>query len=150
MIELILKKFFLLKEIHIQDIKLNEKGKLNSPGSTQEFWTPYHKLMIRGFFNEGYRLRYSGGMVPDLHQILLKGGGLFSYPSTTDLPKGKIRQLFEVFPFAYTFKKAGGQATNGFVDILSIKTNHIHDTSPCFFGSNYEINKVLETYKKNA
>ena len=134
---------------YVQDIKLNEKGKLNAPGSTQQCWLPYHKTMIDELFNEGYRLRYSGGMVPDLHQILLKGGGLFSYPSTTDLPKGKLRQLFEVFPFAYTYKAAGGQAINGFEDVLNIKTEHIHDTSPCFFGSNYEINKVLQTYKQN-
>ena len=75
---------------------------------------------------------------------------LFSYPSTTDLPKGKLRQLFEVFPFAYTYKLAGGQAINGFEDVLTITTEHIHDTSPCFFGSNYEINKVIETYKPYA
>jgi fructose-1,6-bisphosphatase I len=136
--------------VYIQDIKLNEKGKLNAPGSTQQCWYPYHKAMIDGLFAEGYRLRYSGGMVPDLHQILIKGGGLFSYPSTSDLPKGKLRQLFEVFPFAYTYKLAGGQAINGFDDVLSITTNHIHDTSPCFFGSNYEINKVLDTYKPYA
>jgi len=135
---------------YIQDIKLNEKGKLNAPGSTQQCWYPYHKEMIDRLFNEGYRLRYSGGMVPDLHQILIKGGGLFSYPGTTDLPKGKLRQLFEVFPFAYTYKMAGGQAINGFEDVLNITTEHIHDTSPCFFGSNYEINKVLETYKNHA
>jgi fructose-1,6-bisphosphatase I len=135
---------------YIQDIKLQEKGKLQAPGSTQQCWYPYHKAMIDGFFNDGYRLRYSGGMVPDLHQILLKGGGLFSYPSTSDLPKGKLRQLFEVFPFALTYKCAGGQAVNGFSDVLSIQTTHIHDTSPCFFGSNYEINKVLEVYKNNG
>lgn len=135
---------------YIQDIKLQEKGKLQAPGSTQQCWYPYHKEMIDGFFNDGYRLRYSGGMVPDLHQILLKGGGLFSYPSTSDLPKGKLRQLFEVFPFALTYKCAGGQAVNGFSDVLNIQTTHIHDTSPCFFGSNYEINKVLEVYKNNG
>ncbi|MFA5721477.1 MAG: class 1 fructose-bisphosphatase, partial [Aliarcobacter sp.] len=92
----------------IQDIKLNEKGKLNAPGSTQNCWAPFHKQLIDDIFNDGYRLRYSGGMVPDLHQILLKGGGLFSYPGTSDKPKGKLRQLFEVFPFALAYEKAGG------------------------------------------
>ncbi len=136
--------------IYVQDIKLNEKGVLNSPGSTQNCWTSYHKEMIDGFFNEGYRLRYSGGMVPDLHQILLKGGGIFSYPSTSDRPKGKLRNLFEVFPFAFVYEKAKGQGVNGFKRLLDIKTTHIHDTSACFFGSNTEINKVLETYKKHG
>ncbi|QKF59425.1 class 1 fructose-bisphosphatase [Aliarcobacter lanthieri] len=134
----------------IQNIKLNEKGKLNAPGSTQNCWTTFHKQLIDDIFNDGYRLRYSGGMVPDLHQILLKGGGLFSYPATSDRPKGKLRQLFEVFPFALTFEKAGGKAINGKKRVLEISTTHIHDTTACFFGSNTEINRVLEVYSKNA
>ena len=134
---------------YIQDIKLNEKGKLQAPGSTQACWMPHHKDMVDTFFKDGYRLRYSGGMVPDLHQILLKGGGLFSYPSTSDLPKGKLRQLFEVFPFAFTYESAGGQAIDGINRVLDVKTTHIHDTSPCFFGSNSEINKVKEVYLKH-
>ncbi|WP_418185585.1 class 1 fructose-bisphosphatase [Aliarcobacter vitoriensis] len=134
----------------IQNIKLNEKGKLNAPGSTQNCWTSFHKQLIDDIFNDGYRLRYSGGMVPDLHQILLKGGGLFSYPATSDRPKGKLRQLFEVFPFALAFEKAGGQAIDGEKRVLEVPTNHIHDTTACFFGSNTEIKRVLEVYSKNV
>ncbi|MDX4048577.1 class 1 fructose-bisphosphatase [Aliarcobacter skirrowii] len=134
----------------IQDIKLNEKGKLNAPGSTQNCWTPFHKQLIDDIFNDGYRLRYSGGMVPDLHQILLKGGGLFSYPGTSDKPKGKLRQLFEVFPFALAYEKAGGAAVDGYKRVLEVETSHIHDTTPCFFGSKNEINRVLEVYGKNV
>jgi len=134
----------------IQEIKLNEKGKLNAPGSTQNCWAPYHKKLIDDIFQDGYRLRYSGGMVPDLHQILLKGGGLFSYPGTSDRPKGKLRQLFEVFPFAHVYENAGGQAIDGCNRVLEVETTHIHDTSPCFFGSNEEVNRVKEVYSKNA
>ncbi len=134
----------------IQNIVLKEKGNLKAPGSTQSCWPAHHKQMVDDIFNDGYRLRYSGGMVPDLHQILLKGGGLFSYPGTTDRPKGKLRQLFEVFPFAYTYEKAGGQAIDGFKRALEVETTHIHDTTPCFFGSNNEINRVLEVYKNNG
>ena len=131
----------------IQNIVLNQKGNLKAPGSTQNCWAPHHKKMVDDIFNDGYRLRYSGGMVPDLHQILIKGGGLFSYPGTTDRPKGKLRQLFEVFPFALAYEKAGGGAIDGHNRLLEIETTHIHDTSPCFFGSNEEIKRVLEVYK---
>jgi fructose-1,6-bisphosphatase I len=134
---------------YIQDIQLNQKGKLMAPGSTQQCWYPHHKAMIDNFFASGYRLRYSGGMVPDLHQILLKGGGLFSYPGTTDKEKGKLRQLFEVFPFALTYKCAGGEAIDGYKDVLEVETTHIHDTSPCFFGSVDEIKIVKEVYGNN-
>lgn len=134
----------------IQDIVLKQKGNLKAPGSTQSCWAPHHKKMVDDIFNDGYRLRYSGGMVPDLHQILLKGGGLFSYPGTEDKPKGKLRQLFEVFPFALTYEKAGGGAIDGFKRILEVETTHIHDTTPCFFGSNEEIKRVLEVYKNHG
>lgn len=134
----------------IKNISLNDKGNLNAPGSTQSCWYPYHKALISDFFENGYKLQYSGGMVPDLHQILVKGGGLFSYPGTTDKPKGKLRQLFEVFPFAFVYEKANGMAVDGYARFLDIETTHIHDTSPCFFGSKAEISKVLEVYANNA
>jgi len=134
----------------VKEIRLSEKGKLMAPGGTQQNWPSYHKEMIDGFFQEGYRLRYSGGMVPDLHQLLLKGGGLFSYPATSDKPEGKLRKLFEVFPFAFIYKLAGGEAINGKVDLMSIGHKHIHDTSPCFFGSKSEIAIVKEVYAANS
>lgn len=136
--------FEFVKEIH-----LGEKGKLNAPGGTQQNWEPYHKELVDSFFKEGYRLRYSGGMVPDLHQILLKGGGLFSYPGTSDKPDGKLRKLFEVFPFAYIYTKAGGEAIDGKNNLLELNCLHVHDTSPCFFGSKYEISRVKDVYAAN-
>lgn len=145
-------KLYLLQEgafEYVKEIHLNEKGKINAPGGTQQFWAPYHKAMIDSFFAQGYRLRYSGGMVPDLHQILLKGGGLFSYPGASDKPEGKLRQLFEVFPFALIFETAGGAAIDGTIRVLDKKTAHVHDTSPCFFGSKYEISVVEDVYARN-
>lgn len=130
----------------VREIHLGEKGKINAPGGTQQHWAPYHKALIDRFFANGYRLRYSGGMVPDLHQILLKGGGLFSYPGAADKPEGKLRMLFEVFPFAFIFENAGGKAIDGTVRVLEKTPRHVHDTSPCFFGSYYEINEVLSVY----
>jgi len=145
-------KLHLLQEENwefVKEIRMGEKGKLNAPGGTQQNWPAYHKEMVDGLFQEGYRLRYSGGMVPDLHQILLKGGGLFSYPSTSDKPDGKLRRLFEVFPFAFIYKLAGGGAIDGKVDLMTLPYAHVHDTSPCFFGSKYEIQRVKEVYANN-
>lgn len=131
----------------IDEITLNEKGKLNAPGGTQKNWCDYHKTFVDDLFAEGYRLRYSGGMVPDLHQILLKGGGIFSYPGTSDVPHGKLRQLFEVIPFAFIYEQAGGQAVNNKgLRLMELVPSHPHDTSPCFFGSNYEIAALKSAY----
>ncbi|MBR2156989.1 MAG: class 1 fructose-bisphosphatase [Campylobacter sp.] len=135
--------------VFINELKLKEKGKLNATGATQKGWSEKHKKLVNSLFDEGYRLRYSGAMVSDLHQILIKGGGLFSYPATTDAPNGKLRVTFEVLPFAFIYEKAGGATTNGTSNSLfEIKIEKIHQTSPCFFGSKYEIAKLHEIYGK--
>jgi fructose-1,6-bisphosphatase I len=135
-------------EFHfVKTLLLNEKGKLNATGGTQQKWHSHHKEMVESLFQEGYRLRYSGGMVPDLHQILLKGGGLFSYPSTTDKPKGKLRLLFEVMPFALIYEKAGGLALDEKSKrLLEVEPESLHDTSSCFFGSKYEVSLLKKYY----
>ena len=132
----------------IGSITLGKKGKLNAPGGTQQNWAPHHKRFVDALFMDGYRLRYSGGMVPDLHQILLKGGGIFSYPATSDKPNGKLRQLFEVIPFAFIYEQAGGHAINDEgIRLMDLLPKHPHDTSPCFFGTDYEIIALKAMYK---
>ncbi|EGK8092329.1 class 1 fructose-bisphosphatase [Campylobacter lari] len=134
--------------VFVKDLKLNEKGKLNASGGTQKNWSNAHRAFIKALFDEGYRLRYSGAMVSDLHQILLKGGGLFSYPATSDAPNGKLRAYFEVFPFAFIFEKAGGFSTNGENNsLLDLEFEKIHASTPCFLGSKYEIEKLKQAYK---
>ncbi len=133
----------------LEQIKIGDKGKLCAPGGTQQYWYPHHKALIDSLFADGYRLRYSGGMVPDLHQILLKGGGLFSYPGTTDKADGKLRKLFEVFPFAFVYELAGGQAVDEYGGrLLDLPCSEPHETSPCFLGSSHEIGRVKEAYGK--
>ena len=131
----------------ITEITMEKKGKLNAPGGTQQHWEKHHKILIDDLFAQGYRLRYSGGMVPDLHQIMLKGGGLFSYPGTSDKPEGKLRQLFEVIPFAFIYEQAGGEAIDDKgIRLMELVPKHPHDTSPCFFGSVYEIDVMKKAY----
>lgn len=136
-------KFSLVKEF-----KMSEKGKINASGGTQKEWSKTHADFIKALFDEGYRLRYSGAMVSDVHQILCKGGGLFSYPATKSSPNGKLRAFFEVFPLAFVIEKAGGLSTNGFNEsLLELEFSEIHATTPCFFGSKYEIEKLKQAYK---
>ena len=133
----------------MRELRLSQKGKLNATGATQRGWSEAHRALVRGLFDEGYRLRYSGAMVADLHQILLKGGGLFSYPATSDAPHGKLRISFEVLPFAHIFEHAGGATTDGVSESLfDAQLPHIHATTPCYFGSRYEVQKVRECGSK--
>lgn len=132
----------------VKELKIGEKGKINACGGTQKEWSPTHANFIKSLFDEGYRLRYSGAMVSDIHQILCKGGGLFSYPATTKAPQGKLRAFFEVLPMAFIVENAGGKTTDGTHDTLfELEFNALHATTPCFFGSACEINKLLSAYK---
>ena len=133
----------------VKELELKEKGKLNATGATQKGWSQTHRNFINELFNEGYRLRYSGAMVSDLHQILLKGGGLFSYPATSDHPNGKLRVVFEVLPFAFIYENAKGATTDGKNKTLfDIKIEKIHQTTPCFFGSRDEISLLHKFYEQ--
>lgn len=133
----------------VRELKMSQKGKINACGGTQKEWSDTHANFIKSLFDEGYRLRYSGAMVSDIHQILCKGGGLFSYPATKDSPNGKLRAFFEVLPLAFIVERAGGKTSNGTnSSLLELEFKELHATTPCFFGSEYEINKLLSAYKE--
>jgi len=135
--------------VFIKELKMQSKGKINATGGTQKNWNQKHINFIKELFGENYRLRYSGAMVSDIHQILCKGGGLFSYPSTSDAPQGKLRAFFEIFPLAFIIEKAGGRTSNGLNhSLLELEFEDIHSTSPCFFGSEYEIKELLKAYNE--
>lgn len=135
--------------IFIKDLKMSQKGKINACGGTQKEWSDTHAKFIKSLFDEGYRLRYSGAMVSDIHQILCKGGGLFSYPATKNAPNGKLRAFFEVLPLALIVEQAGGKTSDGAnSSLLELEFNELHATTPCFFGSAYEIDKLLKAYKE--
>lgn len=76
-----------------------------------EKWNDMTKNIISDMISDKYGLRYIGSLVGDAHRTLIKGG-FFAYPSDKSNPNGKLRQYYEVVPFAYLFKKAGGYALN--------------------------------------
>jgi fructose-1,6-bisphosphatase I len=122
-----------------ENIKLKEKGSIFSPGGLRRDWTEPHLKFVEHLEKDGYKLRYSGGFVPDINQVLIKKGGLFTYPALKKSPQGKLRLLFELQPMAFIMEQAGGSATDGHEDILSVKVNHINQCSPIYIGSNTEV-----------
>jgi fructose-1,6-bisphosphatase I len=95
------------------NIRMKEKGSIFSPGGLRRDWIPEHQKFIESLENDGYKLRYSGGFVPDINQVLIKRGGLFTYPALLKSPQGKLRLLFELQPMAFIMEQAGGSATDG-------------------------------------
>ena len=121
------------------NIMLKEKGSIFSPGGLRRDWTPEHLKFVEQLEKDGYKLRYSGGFVPDINQVLIKKGGLFTYPALQKSPQGKLRLLFELQPMAFIMEQAGGLATDGREDILSLKVNNINQRSPIYIGSSAEV-----------
>ena len=122
-----------------ENIRLKEKGSIFSPGGLRRDWTPEHLKFVDQLEQDGYKLRYSGGFVPDINQIIIKKGGLFTYPALKKSPQGKLRLLFELQPMAFIMEQAGGMATDGHQDILSIQVENVNQISPIYIGSSTEV-----------
>lgn len=127
-----------------ENITLKPRGDIYSIGGLRKEWTPEHQKYIEFLEKEGYKLRYSGGFVPDINQVLIKRGGIFTYPALKNSPEGKLRLLFELQPMAFIIEQAGGMATDGTRDILSIKVENLNQRSPIYIGSRYEVEKAKE------
>lgn len=132
------------------NIKLKEKGSIYSPGGLRGEWTPEHLRYIESLEETGYKLRYSGGFVPDINQVLIKKGGVFTYPALKDNPKGKLRLLFELQPMAFIIEQAGGRATDGHQDILAVPVTELGQRSPVYIGSRFEVDKVRDYLKSDV
>lgn len=135
---------FVLSQTNIQ---MKPEGKIYSPGGLRTHWTEAHRQYIDDLITTGYTLRYSGGLVPDFNQILMKGGGMFSYPGLVNSPEGKLRLLFELYPLAFICEQAGGSATDGITPILDLKLAEIHQRAPIYIGSTTEVKKAKSYLK---
>ncbi len=131
------------------DLKLRENSKYFAPGNLRATQINKKYLeLINNYISEKRTLRYSGGMVPDLHHILIKGEGIFTYPGCEKHPNGKLRLAFECAPFAFIFAEAGGKATTwDGQNILDLEITNPHQRTTIFIGSRGEINKAVEALK---
>jgi len=131
-----------------ENITLEAKGKIYSPGGQRNKYTPGTEAFVRHLEDRGVKLRYSGGFVPDINQVLLKGKGIFFYPHLKDLPNGKLRLLFELNPMAFLVEQAGGAASTGKVRILDLQPDEIHARAPVFIGCKEDVALADEFIKK--
>ncbi|PDX50813.1 fructose-bisphosphatase [Helicobacter pylori] len=137
--------FYQNKFHFIETIVLENKGKIVASGGNQKDFSLGLKKALEGFFAENYRLRYSGSMVADVHHLLIKKGGMFSYPQK------KLRKLFEVFPLALMVEKAKGEAF--YFDkgvkkrLLEQGVGSYHEKSECYLASPHEA-QILEKHLK--
>jgi fructose-1,6-bisphosphatase I len=140
----------------VHDFVMDEKGtftlmqkdvmipdeKIYAPGALRKDYLPQHAKFIESLEKDGYKLRFSGSFVADMHQILHKGG-VFTYPGYKGKENGKLRLLFEANPMGKIITEAGGVISNGKMDILSIKPVAIDVRTPVYAGGKKEI-KMIE------
>lgn len=88
------------------NIRVNAKtfapGNLRATSDNEKY-----SSMIKYWIDSKYTLRYSGGLVPDVYHILIKGEGILSNVSSKSA-KAKLRLLFEAAPIALVIEAAGG------------------------------------------
>ncbi len=127
-----------------ENVKMKPSGDIYAPGGLRNKYTEGNEKFIRYLEAKGCKLRYSGGFVPDINQVLMKGKGIFMYPALNGSPNGKLRLLFELNPMAFLIENAGGAATNGKVPILDIKPECLDQRAPIYIGCVDEVNKAME------
>lgn len=132
--------------IEQDNLVLEKQGKINSTGGIVPEWSEEHKKLVESFFNNGYRLRFSDSLCLDTHQILFKKGGIYSSPTTSSFPEGKLHALFEAFPIAYIIEQAGGRAINKKGRILNMTTTDLNAMTDIYFGSKNEVQIVEDSF----
>lgn len=134
-------QFHLTKE----NLKITDDAKYFAPGNLRACKErDDYKKLLDYWVSHGYTLRYSGGMVPDLNHIFLKGNGIFAYPPYSETPEGKLRLLYECAPMAFLAEAAGGSATDGKTSILEKEIKNLHQRTPIYIGSKNEVKRCEE------
>lgn len=141
------------------DIRIPEQGKIYSVNESYwHYWDEPTREVVTWFKgtqnprSQPHSLRYIGSLVADFHRTLLYGG-IFMYPMDyrdPKRPRGKLRLLCEANPMAMLAEQAGGLATDGVKRIMEIEPHELHQRVPLFIGSEYDVRKVSEIYRKHA
>jgi len=130
----------------VKDTRDISSGKLFAPGNLRAtFDNPEYEKLVSYWVGEQYTLRYTGGMVPDVFQIVVKEKGVFSNV-TSPTTKAKLRLLFEVAPLALIVEKAGGasSADGKCVSALDIEVEKYDQRTQVCYGSKEEVKRFEE------
>lgn len=163
------------KWLHVKETTEIGEGKMFSPGNLRAtFDNPEYEKLISHYVGEKYTLRYTGGMVPDVFQIIVKEKGVFTnvtspttkvsgereglfvlfcssllVPTTRPPPplsQAKLRLLFEVAPLALLVEKAGGHSScdGKCVSALDVEVTAWDQRTQICYGSKGEVKKFEE------
>ncbi len=131
-----------------KDMKMPEKGSIYSVNEANALlYDEKTKSFLESLKKQGgYKARYVGSFVADMHRTLLKGG-IFLYPQDKKHPNGKLRLMYEVNPFAFIVEKAGGKTISNGQNPLDITPSDIHQQIPIVLGSTQNVVEYM-TYER--
>lgn len=113
---------------------------------------PQYKSLVNHWIEKQFTLRYSGGLVPDIYHILLKGQGVLCNASSVTA-KAKLRLLYECAPIALIIEAAGGatcvcpsEAAEPMdpTSILDVPIDHLDRRVGVCFGSLDEVERFRQ------
>lgn len=130
-----------------RDLRIPD-GKIYAPGALRKDYLPAHARWIAHLEQSGYKLRFSGCFVADVHQILHKGG-VFTYPGIRGKENGKLRLLYEANPLGMLISAAGGAVSDGKGSILDIQPEAINQLTPVYIGGKTEI-ALIEKFMREG
>ena len=100
-----------------------------------------YSALMQAWMGEKYTLRYSGGLVPDVHHILAKNGGVYCNPTTPAAP-AKLRVLYECLPLAFIVEAAGGSTMGADgASVLDMRLRGHDDRAGMCVGSRNEVER---------
>ncbi|MEW5309469.1 MAG: hypothetical protein WDW38_001357 [Sanguina aurantia] len=144
---------FLLQDdgswLHVKETsEIGERLRASSspPGNLRAIKdNPEYSKLIDFYLENQYTLRYTGGMVPDVFQILVKEKGVFTNV-TSPTTKAKLRILFEVAPIGLLVEKAGGHssADGKQISALDVPITAYDQRTQICYGSLAEVRRFEE------
>lgn len=119
----------------------DNKGKLFAPANLRASQDlPGYARLVNYYLEHRYTLRYTGAMVPDVTQLLVKGHGVFVSPVSEKAP-AKLRLLYEAIPMAALIEAAGGLSSDGSSSILDLSVNHCEERTGICLGGSVEVKR---------
>lgn len=136
----------------INNIELSRKNSIYSINMSYEYDQDV-KYFVSLMKSKECTQRWCGAMVADVHQILMRGG-TFVYPSTINMPRGKIRLLYEALPMAYIFTLLNGTAVDvnnspllNKIQYVRLLNKDVHGETPVILSTHYsrkELGNIFE------
>ena len=130
--------------VRTQPFTVADDTKYFSPGNLRAANDiPGYRRFLQEQVRDKKTLRYTGGMVPDVAQILVKGSGVFTTPVAA-AHKVKLRVCYECGPIAHLLVTAGGAASDGHRPYLQRAVARLDERSAVAVGSRNAVEKYLQ------